>query len=426
MEDNSYKPRIADKMLDFKLHSKGAVVIQGPKWVGKTTSARRVARSVVEFGGGQNQEQNVALAKIDIDAVIQGATPRLFDEWQEVPALWDAIRYEVDRRNTVGQFILTGSTVKFPKDSDNDPRKHTGTGRYSYLFMRPMSLMESGESNGEISLASLFDNPDKIFSQNQLTLRDIAFATCRGGWPFAVSLEGDYALVQATDYYDAIVNDDISRVDDKRRDIRIVKKLLRSYARNQAQNVSTETIANDVGEVDARTVADYLNALRRLYVIEDVEAWNPNVRSKVAIRTSNTRYFVDPSIATASLGLKPDGLIGDLRTFGFIFETLAMRDLRIYTDFIGGTVYHYRDKNGLECDAVVVLEDGRYGLIEIKLGHDVDILDEAAKKLSDLEAIIDTNKMSAPSFKMILCSSAPYAYKREDGVFIVPIGCLGI
>lgn len=425
MEENSYKPRIADKMLDFKLHSKGAVVIQGPKWVGKTTSARRVAKSVIEFGGGQNQEQNVALAKIDIDSVIQGPTPRLFDEWQEVSALWDAIRYEVDHRNAVGQFILTGSTVKFPKDSAEDPRRHTGTGRYSYLFMRPMSLMESGESNNEISLAGLFDNPDKIFSQNRMTLQDIAFVTCRGGWPFAVSLEGDYALAQAKDYYDAIVNDDISRVDGKRRDVRIVKKLLRSYARNQAQNVSIESIANDVGEVDSRTVADYLNALQRLYVVEDVEAWNPNIRSRVAIRTSDTRYFVDPSIATASLGLKPDGLIGDLKTFGFIFETLAMRDLRVYADSIGGTIYHYRDKNGLECDAAIVLEDGRYGLIEIKLGHDAAILDEAAKKLSELEAIIDTDKMGMPSFKMILCSSAPYAYKRDDGVYIVPIGCLG-
>lgn len=424
MTEADYKPRVADSILDFKLHSKGAVIIQGPKWVGKTTSARKFASSVVEFGGGADQEQNVSLAKIDPDSILQGATPRLFDEWQEVPTLWDAIRYEVDRRNTVGQFILTGSTIKIPKGSNEDIRKHTGTGRFTYLFMRPMSLFESGESNGEVSLANLFDKPEKIYAQSELTMRDIAFLTCRGGWPFATMLDGAYALSQAKDYYDAIVNDDISRVDGKKRNIRIVKKLLQSYARVQAQNASMETLANDIGEVDVRTVDDYLSALERLYVIEDAPAWNPNLRSKTAIRTSATRFFVDPSIAVAALGLSPDALIGDLKLFGFLFESLVMRDLRVYAEPLGGKIYHYRDKNGLECDAVVALEDGRYGLVEIKLGCDEDILGEASSKLNTLESLIDTSRMPAPTFKAIICGNARYAYRREDGVYVVPIGCL--
>ena len=431
MKDNAikntkYKPRVTDVLLDFKLHSKGAVVIQGPKWVGKTTSARRFAKSSVDFGDASDQEQNILLARMDTENILRGETPRLFDEWQEALFLWDAIRYEVDKRNEVGQFILTGSTVKIPKSGQEDLRKHTGTGRFTYLLMRPMSLFESGESNGEISLKTLFDAPSEVFARAELSLRDIAFLACRGGWPFATFLEGDYALAQAKDYYDSIVNDDISRVDGKRRNTRIVKKLLRSYARVQAQGASTELIANDIGEIDTRTVADYIDALRRLYVIEDAPAWSPNLRSKTAIRTSDTRYFVDPSIAIAALNLKPDALIGNLNYFGFLFETLAFRDLRVYAAAMEGEVQHYRDKNGLECDAVVSLPDGRYGLVEIKLGQTPEAIDEAVRKMTTLRNKIDPEKMALPSFMMVLTGNGTYAYRcKEDGVYVVPIGCLG-
>lgn len=428
MKNNTeYKSRITDKLLDFKLHSKGAVVIHGPKWVGKTTSAKKFARSAIDFGDTSRQDQSILLARIDTENILQGETPRLFDEWQEAPFIWDAIRYEVDKRNMVGQFILTGSSVRIPKNGQDDVRKHTGTGRFAYLLMRPMSLYESGDSNGKISLKSLFDTPEKIFAEANLSLRDLAFLTCRGGWPFATFLEEGYALVQAKDYCNSIIYDDISRVDGKRRNPKIARKLLRSYARVQAQGASTELIANDIGDIDVRTVSSYIDALRRLYVIEDAPAWNPNLRSKTAIRTSDTRYFVDPSIAAAALNLGPEALIENLNYFGFLFETLAFRDLRIYAESLDGEVSHYRDKNGLECDAVISLPDGRYGLVEIKLGQASEIINETASKIIKLSEKIDSKKMSLPSFMMILTGNGTYAYRRkEDGVYIVPIGCLGV
>jgi len=423
MQDN-YKARVTDELLEYKLHAKGAVVIEGPKWVGKTTSAKRVAKSMVEFGDTQNNEQNITMAQLDPSEILKGDTPRLLDEWQEVPTLWDSVRYELDRRNQVGQFILTGSTVKIPKNINKDGRRHSGTGRYTYLMMRPMSLYESGESNGTVSLKSLFEKQGKISAQADLTLRELAFLTCRGGWPFATLVEKEYALEQARDYYDSIVRDDISRVDGKRRDQRIVKKLLRSYARNQAQGVSMAGIANDIGEVSVDTVSDYIDALKRLYVIEDAPAWSPNLRSKAAIRTSDTRYFVDPSIAAAALGLNEDALMEDLNYFGLLFETLAFRDLRVYATPLRGEVAHYRDGNGLECDAVVSLQDGRYGLIQVKLGQTEEDIQDAIDKMNSLQDGLDLDKMTPPSFKMVLTGNGVYAYKREDGVYVVPIGCL--
>jgi len=419
-----YKKRVTDAVLEFKLKTKGAVVIEGPKWVGKTTSAKQFAKSQIEFGDDRAGNQNIAIASLDPSEVLKGETPRLFDEWQEVPTLWDNIRYEVDRRNAVGQFILTGSTIKIPKNSKEDKRKHTGTGRFTYLTMRPMSLYESGESNGKVSLRLLFDGPDSITSSSDLTLRQLAFAACRGGWPFATLLEDEFALEQASDYYDSIVKDDISRVDGKRRDIRIVRKLLRSYARNQAQGVSMAYIAGDIGEVSEETVSDYLDALRRIYVVEDAPAWNPNLRSKAAIRTSDTRYFVDPSIAVAALGLNPDALIGDLNYFGLLFETLAFRDLRVYATPIKGEVSHYRDSNGLECDAVISLPDGRYGLVQIKLGQTEESIQDGVNRMMTLADRLDLEKMASPSFMMVLTGNGSYAYRREDGVYVVPIGCL--
>ena len=421
-----YKPRITDKLLDFKLHSKGAVVIDGPKWCGKTTSAKQFAKSEIAFGDTNDAEQNIAMAEASLSAVIEGDTPRLFDEWQEVPLLWDALRYEIDRRNTVGQFILTGSSIKIPKNTKEDLRRHSGTGRFTYLFMRPMSLFESGESNGKISLASLFDEQQGMTARCKLNLNDIAFLSCRGGYPFSTFLEGEYALSQARDYYESIIREDISRVDGIRRDPEVAAKLMRSYAREIAQAPSLESIAKDVTDVSYDTVSSYLNALRRIYIVEDAEAWNPNLRSKTAIRTANTRYFVDPSIAVAALGLNPDGLIGDMKYFGYVFEAMVFRDLRVYASALNGVVYHYRDKSGLECDAVIVLPNGKYGLVQVKLGQTNDTIDHAAKTLLELSEKIDTEKMQEPSFKLLITGTGQVAYQRsEDGLYIVPIGCLG-
>ena len=423
MKEKKYRPRIADLMLDFKLHSKGAVIIEGPKWVGKTTTAKRFAKSVVELGDDRDQNQNIFMASIDLNRIIKGETPRLFDEWQEVPALWDALRYEVDKRNEVSQFILTGSSIKTSKKFGTDARKHTGTGRFSYLLMRSMSLYESGDSNGVISLGELFRSPAEIFAENTLELEDIVFLACRGGWPFATFLEGEYALAQARDYYASIIKEDISRVDGKKRDQRILRRLLRAYARVQAQGYSMDALSKDIGDVDSRTVADYLDALRRIYVIDDVEAWNPNLRSKTAVRTSDTRYFVDPSIAVAALGVGVQDMLNDLKTFGFIFETMCVRDLRVYASAIDGEVYHYRDKSGLECDAVVHLRNGKYGLIEIKLGG-TELIEDGAEKLKTLQKNIDVATMGTPSFCAVITGVGKYAYRRPDGVFVVPIGCL--
>lgn len=420
---HTYIPRVTDPVLDFKLHSKGAVVIDGPKWCGKTTSAKRFAKSSVEFGDGNQQSQAIALAKINPSEILKGETPRLFDEWQEVPALWDSIRYEVDRRNIVGQFILTGSSIKLPKGGNGDPRVHTGTGRFSYLLMRPMSLSESGESNGKVSLASLYDGSD-VAAESSLSLDELAFVTCRGGWPFSTFLTGDFALAQARDYYESIINEDISRIDGIQRNPRIVQKLMRSYAREQGQSPTAESIAEDVGDISTDTVSSYLNALRKIYVIEEAPAWNPNLRSKTAIRTSDIRYFVDPSIAAAALGLSPSGLIGDLNYFGFLFETLVIRDLRVYLTPLGGRAYHYRDRSGLECDIVAVLPDGRYGLIQIKLGQTDEMIADAADKLNRLSARLDTTKMNEPSFMAVITGNGTFAYRREDGIYVLPIGCL--
>lgn len=418
-----YKPRISDKILDFKLQSKGAVLIEGAKWCGKTTSARQFAKSEMSFGG--NNQQNIEYASIDTKAALEGETPRLFDEWQEVPQLWDTIRYEVDNRNAVGQFILTGSTVPKPKDArGNTQMHHTGTGRYTYLKMRPMSLYESGESNGKISLSKLFDAPMGIDARSDLSLEDIAFLACRGGWPFATFLSGNHALEQAKDYREAIVHQDISRTDGVERNPQTASEILRSYARHQGSQASLEEIARDV-RVAKSTARSYIDALVKIFAIEDVMAWNPNLRSKAAIRTASTRYFVDPSIATSSLKAGPDGLIADLGTFGFIFETLCVRDLRVYSAPLGGNVYHFRDKSGLECDAVIVLEDGRYGLVEIKLGQTSDTIASATESLKSISDKIDTSKMPAPSFMMLITANGQYAYRDpSSGVYVVPVGCL--
>lgn len=425
MPEKSYIPRIVDEQLDFKLKTKGAVLIEGPKWCGKTTTAEQVAKSQVKLGDAGDQNQDLEFVKINTKKALEGETPRLFDEWQLVPALWDAIRYEVDHRNDFGQFILTGSAVP----GDVSQLLHTGTGRFSWLKMRPMTLFESGDSNGKISLKELFDHPSEISVTCDMDLDKLAFVTCRGGWPRAIGLDGMYALAQGEDYYDAIIESDISRVDNVKRSQDIASDLLRSYARNQGSQTSMEEIRNDIARnsnvPSIETIYSYTEALKKIFVIEDIPAWNPNLRSKTAIRTSDTHYFVDPSIATNALHTNPDGLISDLNTFGFIFETLVMRDLSVYAGPLNGKVYHYRDKGGLECDAVVHLKDGRYGLIEIKLGADKDSINGGAERLSTLASKIDLDKMPAPAFKAVIVGNGQYAYLRpEDDTYIIPIGCL--
>ena len=420
-----YRPRITDVILARKLKSKGAVLIEGPKWCGKTTTAEQMAKSILYMSKPEDVQANLIAADIEPSKLLEGETPRLIDEWQIAPKLWDAVRFEVDHRSNVGQFILTGSAVP----PDTGEIFHSGTGRFAWIKMRPMSLFESGESSGEVSLKEMFNQADKLFAENKIDSIDrLAFLICRGGWPGAIDMEDDIALEQAFDYFDAIVNTDISRVDNVQRDSERAKRLMKSYARHQGSQTAYTVLRDDILVNDAETLTEdtvyaYTNALRKIFVIEDMPAWNPNLRSKTAIRTSDTRYFIDPSIATASLGLGPNDLVKDLKTMGLFFETLCVRDLRVYAESLDGQVYHYRDKSGLECDTVIHLRNGSFGLIEIKLGGD-KLIEEGAANLKKFSAKIDTNKMKEPSFLMVLTGMGKYAYKREDGVYVVPIGCL--
>ena len=421
-----YKKRIADRILTHRLEAMGAVLIEGPKYCGKTSLAVQQARSILYMADPEIREQNRILAQTNISRLLQGDAPRLIDEWQLAPQFWDAIRHEVDRRGEEGQFILTGSSVP----ADADKIAHTGTGRFSWLRLRTMSLWESGESSGDVSLKRLFDCEDEVSGTSNLEIGDLAFAACRGGWPSATLKKNrSAALLQAQEYCESIARSDISRSDGVDRDPELAKRLLRSYARHQGQQVSTASIwadirTNESGTIGENTVHSYIKALKRIFVVEDALAWNPNLRSKTAIRTSDTRYFADPSIATAALGLGPEDLLSDPETFGLVLETLCMRDLRAYSDALRGTVYHYRDKNGLECDAVVHLPNGKYGLIEMKLGGET-LIEEGAKTLHALTEKLDTDKMHAPAFRMVLTGVGKYAYKRPtDGIMVVPIGCL--
>ncbi len=420
-----YKHRIADQLLADKLDAMGAVLVEGPKGCGKTTTAEQQAGSVLYMDDPVNSAQYQQMAQTNISMLLRGGTPRLIDEWQIVPQFLDAIRFEVDHRNADGQFILTGSAVP----PDIKKINHTGTGRYGWLTMRTMSLWESGESNGSVGVGDLFKQLGDIAGVNDIGIEQLAFLVCRGGWPRSTSKKTEKAaLMQAIEYYEAIVRTDISRVDDVQRNEERAKRLLRSYARHQGSQASIPTILADIAvneaeDVSDETVSSYLNALRKIFVIEDMPAWNPNIRSKTAIRTADTRYFTDPSIACAALGLGPEDLINDLNTFGLFFETLCVRDLRVYADALGGKVYHYRDKTGLECDAVIHLRNGLYGLIEVKLGGD-KLIEEGSKNLLTLSDKIDTTKMKTPAFKMVLVGVGKYAYQRQDGVYVVPIGCL--
>lgn len=426
MTKHEYKPRIADQLLSGKLRGMGAVLIEGPKWCGKTTTAEQQAASVIYMDDPKMRDSNIEAVDIDPDLILDGPVPRLIDEWEIAPRLWDAVRFTVDHRNEDGQFILTGSAVPLLEEEELK-KSHTGTGRIARLKMRTMSLWESGDSSGKISLHSLFcgENQSAVCSAD---LEQIAFLTCRGGWPRAIFQDNEISLERAMDYVEAVVHYDLNRVDGSIKNPERVSRLLRSYARNLGSQISlaaisADLVSNESDSFDVRTVQSYINALKLIFVIEDMPAWNPNLRSKAAIRTSDTRYFVDPSIAVAALGIGPRNLMADLRTFGFIFENLCVRDLRVYAESLNGNVYHYRDSLGLECDAVVHLRDGRYGLVEIKLGGD-KLIEEGSANLIRLSEKIDTDKMQQPSFMMILTAVGKFAYQRKDGVYVVPITCL--
>lgn len=416
----AYLQRICDKLLASELKASGAVLIEGAKWCGKTSTAQQAARSSLYMQDPDKTSSYLAAADTKPSLLLNGETPKLIDEWQMAPVLWDAVRFEVDKRNKPGQFILTGSAVP----SDNLVA-HTGTGRISRLLMRPMSLWESGDSNGSISLKELFDKNTDISATSDLSIEKIAFLICRGGWPASVSQENESALKMATNYVESVINMDVQRVDGVEKNPERVRMLLRSLARNISTMASGQTImadmeSNDIG-ISEKTLSSYLNALRRIFVIEDTPAWMPSLRSKTAIRTSPKRNFVDPSIATAVMRTNPSGLLNDFETFGFMFESLCTRDMRIYAQANDGAVFHYRDKNDLESDMIISLRDGRWAPIEVKLGNKQ--IDEAAKNLLLLQSKINTEKMGKPSFLMVV-TGGEFAYKRGDGVLVVPIGCL--
>ena len=419
-----YRKRIADELLELQLEAAGYVVIEGAKWCGKTTTALQQARSVIYMDDPDHKEEYLYLAQTNVKELLEGKTPHLIDEWQKAPQIWDACRFVVDRNPEDGLFILTGSA----EPVDQSQISHSGTGRIGWVKMRPMSLWESQESNGSVSLLQLFAKQMKASIAPDMSLEEVAFALCRGGWPGALGLKKQAALRQAANYVSAICQSDISRVDGVDRDPAFTRRLLRCYARHQGGQVSISMIHADLSAggketMSENTISSYISALKKIFVVEDMPAWNPNLRSKSAIRTSDTRYFVDPSVAAAALGIGPKDLMGDLKTFGLLFETMAVRDLRVYAEAIDGEVFHYRDSNGLECDAVLHLHNGNYGLVEIKLGGET-LIEAGAKTLKKLASKIDTDKMKEPSFLMVLTATGSYAYVRKDGVLVVPISCL--
>lgn len=417
-----YHPRIADKLLQSALESSGAVLIEGPKWCGKTRTGAEAAGSILFMQDPDSRAANLQAAHIKPSLLLEGTTPRLIDEWQVAPILWDAVRHEVDRRGETGQFILTGSATPV----QGDQILHTGTGRISRLRMRPMTLYESNESNGTVRISDLFNSERDISARSSLGIEAIAEVIIRGGWPASVVAKSGSDEKRARDYVDSIVQFDVMQTEAITRNPDRMFALLRSYARNLSTEASLATVLKDMegGEkerISRPTLQSYLNVLQRLFVIEDLEAWNPSIRSATPLRVTPKRHFVDPSIATAALGLNQRRLLSDFNTFGYLFESLCVRDLRIYAEALGGKVYHYRDKSGLECDAVIVLRDGRWGAVEVKLGaHEYE---KAARNLISFAQKIDTDKMNNPSFLMIL-TGAELGYRREDGVYVVPIGSL--
>lgn len=421
----NYKKRVADIVLAEKLAGKGAVLIEGAKWCGKTTTAEQVARSVLYLGDKDNQRHNLEMADFKPSRLLEGRKPRLLDEWQIAPKLWDAVRFAVDHTPGMGHFILTGSTVPDVRRTEID---HSGTGRICRMRMRPMSLWESGESSGDVSLTSLFDGNPFDGGTARMGLEGIAFACCRGGWPAAIDMSGKIALNQSFDYVDSVTESDISKPDSVNRDPDTARRIMRSYARLQGTQSANTVIASDIAAHEPNTfnedtVYSYVGALKKIFVVEDVAAWCPNLRCKTPLRTSDTRYFTDPAIATASLGIGPGGLMDDLPSFGLVFETLVARDLRVFADVLDGRVCHYLDKSGLECDFVICLRDGRYGLVEVKLGGD-HLIESGAEALKALAGKLDLSKMRGPSFLLVVVADGDYAYRRKDDVIVCPISAL--
>lgn len=421
MSKKKYLSRLCDTELQLALKSAGAVLIEGAKWCGKTSTANNAAKSVVYMQDPDNTQSYQVMADTKPSLLLKGNNPRLIDEWQVAPVLWDAVRFEVDKRAERGLFILTGSAVP-----PENVTAHTGTGRISRMIMRPMSLFESLESNGQISVGALFNGKQKETDAiSDLTIEQIAFLICRGGWPASIGQEKETALRMARDYVEAIIHQDISRVDNIEKNPERVRLLLRSLARNISTTANYQTIKQDIEATDIsisdKTISTYINALRRIFVVEDINAWSPSLRSKTAIRTSEKRHFVDPSLATAVMRINPEGVLADFEYFGFLFESLCTRDIRIYAQANDADVFHYRDKTGLEADLIIRQRNGKWAAIEIKLGNKQ--IEEAAQNLLTLRAKIDEEKMGKDSFLMIV-TGGQYAYQRNDGIWVVPIGCL--
>ncbi len=421
--DKLYLNRLIEQVISTSMLTNGCVVIEGPKWCGKSTTTERFAKSVVKLQQPATYKQYRILADIGDENLLSGEKPLLFDEWQKIPELWDYIRSEIDDRNEKGLFLLTGSAKPI-----EDKERHSGIGRIKKITMRTMSLWESKESSGDVSLSSLFEGKDKISGKNQYQLKDIAFLICRGGFPSAVTEERtNIALNYAKDYVDTLLNMDITNVDEIKRNPKRARAILKAYARNISTSAPMTNILRDIESnhetEDIRTVYSYVNAFTKLFVIEDTENWTPKLRSKTTIRTTNTRHFVDPAIATAVLQAGPDDLMNDLETFGLIFENLVIRDLKIYAQMLDGHVYNYHDKDGLEADAVIHLNNGKWGLIEVKLGGE-KLINEGAKNLILLSNKVDQEKMNKPSFLAVVTAADAFAYKRDDGVYVIPIACL--
>jgi len=418
---SDYLPRVIDPYLSEVLEYAGAVLIEGVRWCGKTRTAEEKAASKVSLQDPTKSTSFLKTAEVKPSLLLEGETPRLIDEWQMAPNLWNSVKFTVDeRQGKPGQFILTGSATP-PKDH----LRHSGAGRITRVKMRPMSLFESQESNGRVSLRELFEGKHDIGASSELTIEKLVLATVRGGWPGLMKTSEKYVMREMLYYVESIINVDISKPDDVKRSPEIARELMRSISRNISTTVNMSTIRKDMAgdddTVSDKTVSSYIDALRRIFVEEDVPSWNPATRSKVAVRESPKRHFADPSIAAAVLGMSPNSFLEDLNTFGFFFESLCVRDLRVYSQVLDGAVFHYRDRYDLEADAVVHLNDGRWGAIEAKLG--TDEIEKGAKKLIKLSERVDTDRMKCPSFLMVL-TGTEYAYRREDGVLVVPIGCL--
>ena len=427
----NYKKRIADAILAEKLSYMGAVLVRGAKWCGKTTTCEQLAKSVLYMADPDHAAKNREAARIRPSLLLKGETPRLIDEWQEAPELWDAVRFSVDHREGCGQYILTGSAVPPEADEENEKEcliRHTGAGRIARYTMRTMSLWESGESTGEASLGDLFAGKDPTGATNRLKLEDLADLLCRGGWPGALNMPKRYARKPVEEYLTAIVESDVTRVDKSLRDPDRVRRVLKSLARLQGTQSSASVICADLREHEGASFSDdtvykYLAALRKIFVTDDMSAWCPALLNKTPVRTADTRYFTDPSIAAAALGIGPGDLMNDLPTFGFFFETMVARDLRVYADAIGARVSHYHDKSGLECDAVVHLENGQTGLVEIKLGGEV-LIEKGAATLRALADKLDTRRTPPPAFMLVVVGEGEFAYRRSDGIVVCPIGAL--